>query len=164
MLLAHVQPPRALDSILGPHRGAAPLVTLHLDAEDADEFFALVEQTACSAQDALAQRRLGHLVDRLNDGLADQVDPGAHLVRPAATSLGYTHKQGQYLAFIYFYDQVHRRPPSEADMQAFFRVSPPAVHQMVLTLQRRQFLVRTPGKARAVRLLLRAEQIPPLDA
>ena len=46
----------------------------------------------------------------------------------------YTKKQGQYLAFIYYYTKINRRPPAEADMQRFFRVTPPTVHQMVLTL------------------------------
>ena len=45
---------------------------------------------------------------------------------------GFTEKQGQYLAFIYAYSRMFRRPPAEADMQRHFRVSPPSVHQMVL--------------------------------
>ena len=56
----------------------------------------------------------------------------------AARSLSgqsFTEKQGQYLAYIYAYMRLHRRPPAEADMQQYFRVSPPSVHQMVLTLE-----------------------------
>ena len=45
-----------------------------------------------------------------------------------------TERQGQYLAFIDAYTRVHGRPPAESDMQRHFRVSPPSVHQMVLTL------------------------------
>src|SRR3546814_13144510 len=45
----------------------------------------------------------------------------------------FTDKQGQYLAFIDAYTRVNGRPPAEADMQRHFRVSPPSVHQMVLT-------------------------------
>ena len=48
----------------------------------------------------------------------------------------FTQKQGQYLAFIYAYTQLNRRPPAEIDMQRYFQVSPPSVHQMVLTLER----------------------------
>jgi hypothetical protein len=48
----------------------------------------------------------------------------------------FTPKQGQYLAFIHLYTRLHRRPPAEADMQEYFCVSPPSVHQMVLTLER----------------------------
>jgi repressor LexA len=34
----------------------------------------------------------------------------------------YTDKQGQYLAFIYYYGKIHGRPPSESEMQQYFRV------------------------------------------
>jgi len=54
----------------------------------------------------------------------------AGVSRPAKT---FTPKQGQYLAFINAYTRLHRRPPAEIDMQQYFRVSPPSVHQMVLT-------------------------------
>ena len=47
-----------------------------------------------------------------------------------------TAKQGQYLAYIHLYTRLQRRPPAETDMQEYFRVSPPSVHQMVLTLER----------------------------
>ena len=57
----------------------------------------------------------------------------AGVSRPAKT---FTPKQGQYLAFIHLYTRLHRRPPAETDMQQYFRVSPPSVHQMVLTLER----------------------------
>jgi Mn-dependent DtxR family transcriptional regulator len=39
-----------------------------------------------------------------------------------------------YLAFIYYYTKINRRPPAETDMQRFFRVTSPTVHQMMLTL------------------------------
>src|SRR5215211_5241276 len=48
----------------------------------------------------------------------------------------FTEKQGEYLAFIYVYSHMFQRPPAETDMQRYFRVSPPSVHQMVLTLKR----------------------------
>ncbi len=44
-----------------------------------------------------------------------------------APAKSFTPKQGQYLAFIYAYTRLHRRPPAEADMQQYFRVSPPSV-------------------------------------
>ena len=58
--------------------------------------------------------------------------------KPAAdtATASYTPLQGQYLAFIYAYATIHRRPPAEADMQAFFQVTPPSVHQMVVQLER----------------------------
>lgn len=49
----------------------------------------------------------------------------------------YTKKQGQYLAFIYYYTKVHRHPPSEAEMQGYFDVTPPTVHQMILSLEKK---------------------------
>ena len=39
-----------------------------------------------------------------------------------------TPKQGQYLAFLYYYTKVNRHAPAEADMQAYFGVTPPSVH------------------------------------
>ena len=39
----------------------------------------------------------------------------------------FTEKQGQYLAFIYAYSRMFRRPPAEADMQRHFRVAHPAI-------------------------------------
>jgi repressor LexA len=49
----------------------------------------------------------------------------------------YTDKQGQYLAFIYYYTKIHGRSPSEAEMQAYFGVTPPTVHQMVLSSRKK---------------------------
>jgi hypothetical protein len=48
----------------------------------------------------------------------------AGVSRPEKT---FTPKQGQYLAYIYLYTRLHRRPPAETDMQEYFRVSPPSV-------------------------------------
>ena len=74
----------------------------------------------------------------------------------------YTAKQGQYLAFIYYYTKIHGRSPSEADMQGYFQVSPPSVHQMVLSLERLGFIGRTPGQGRSLKLLLPRDQLPEL--
>jgi len=76
----------------------------------------------------------------------------------------YTPKQGQYLAFIYHYTQVNGRPPAEADIQRFFRVSPPTVHQMILNLEARGLLARAPGKPRSLRVLLQSEKLPGLTS
>ena len=75
----------------------------------------------------------------------------------------YTDKQGQYLAFIYYYSKVHRRPPAEADLQEYFSVSPPSVHQMILTLERRGLIERAPFQARSIRLLLSRDELPDLE-
>lgn len=78
-------------------------------------------------------------------------------------SANYTHKQGQYLAFIYAYTTLNRRPPAEADMQAFFRVTPPSVHQMVLQLERCQLIRRAPRVARSIELLVAPADLPLLE-
>src|SRR5262249_5418900 len=54
-------------------------------------------------------------------------------VSPSAKT--FTPRQGQYLAYIHLYTRLHRRPPAEADIQQYFCVTPPSVHQMVLTLE-----------------------------
>ena len=75
----------------------------------------------------------------------------------------YTDKQGQYLAFIYYYSKLNGRAPAEAELQRYFSVSPPAAHQMILNLEKRQLIERTPGQSRSIRLLLNREEIPDLD-
>ena len=70
--------------------------------------------------------------------------------------------QGQYLAFIHAYTKVNARPPAQADLQRFFAVTPPTVHQMVLALERRGLLRRTPGRARSLEVLVPADQLPTL--
>src|SRR5215204_1122722 len=56
-----------------------------------------------------------------------------------------TDKKGPYLAFLDAYTRVNGRPPAEADMQRHFRVSPPSVHHMVLTLERAGLIRRLAG-------------------
>ena len=73
---------------------------------------------------------------------------------------GFTEKQGEYLAFIYTYSHMFRRSPAEADMQRHFQVTPPSVHQMVLTLERNGLIRRQPGVARSIELLIAPEEIP----
>ena len=74
----------------------------------------------------------------------------------------YTPRQGQFLAFIYYYTKLNGQPPAEADMQRYFKVSAPAVHQMVVTLEKKGFIERVPGQARSIRLLLSREELPDL--
>jgi repressor LexA len=62
----------------------------------------------------------------------------------------------------HYYGKIHGRPPAEAEMQQYFRVSPPSVHQMILTLERRGLIERTPGHARSIRLLISREELPDL--
>jgi LexA DNA binding domain len=76
----------------------------------------------------------------------------------------YTFRQGQYLAFIHHSTTLHGRPPSEAELGQFFQVTPPSVHQMILTLERRGLIRRTPGESRSIRLKLPPAELPPLQS
>lgn len=74
-----------------------------------------------------------------------------------------TPRQGQYLAFIYYYTKLNGRPPAEADMQRYFRVSPPTVHQMILNLEERGLIARVPGEPRSIRVLLPRQDLPDFE-
>ena len=67
------------------------------------------------------------------------------------------------MAFIYYYSKIHRRAPAEADLQDYFKVSPPSVHQMVLTLEAGGFIARTPCESRSIRLLIPRAELPDLE-
>src|SRR5271157_1608145 len=75
----------------------------------------------------------------------------------------FTAKQGQYLAFIYNYTKIHRQAPAESDLERYFQVSPPAIHDMIKTLERNGLIGRTPGQARSIRLLVQPEHLPRLE-
>ncbi len=81
-------------------------------------------------------------------------------VSPSAKT--FTTKQGQYLAFIHLYTKLHRRPPAEADIREYFRVSPPSVHQMVLTLERVGLIKRQQRTARSIEVLVDPKCLPEL--
>jgi DNA-binding MarR family transcriptional regulator len=81
-------------------------------------------------------------------------------VSPSAKT--FTPKQRQYLAFIHLYTRLHRRPPAEADMQEYFRVTPPSVHQMVLTLERAGLIRRQPRAPRSIAVLVDPKSLPEL--
>lgn len=74
----------------------------------------------------------------------------------------FTEKQGQYLAFIHTYVLLNRRPPAEADMQAYFRVTPPSVHRMVVELERLGLIRRVPRQPRSIQLCVPTDEIPAL--
>jgi repressor LexA len=74
----------------------------------------------------------------------------------------FTLKQGQYLAFFHLYTRLHRRPPTETDIQQYFRVRPPSVHHMVLTLERSGLIRRRPRVARSIEVLVDPKHLPEL--
>ena len=73
-----------------------------------------------------------------------------------------TTRQGQFLAYIFHYSLMNGCAPAEADMQRYFRITPPSVHSMVLTLERRGFIQRVPGQARSIILLVPPDSLAPL--
>jgi DNA-binding MarR family transcriptional regulator len=75
-------------------------------------------------------------------------------------SAPWTALQGQYLAFIYAYTTIHGQAPAERDMQQFFHVTPPTIHNMVKSLERQGFIRRQPGVARSIQLLVSPEKLP----
>ncbi len=74
----------------------------------------------------------------------------------------FTEKQGQYLSFIFQYMKINGRSPAESDIQRYFKVSPPTVHQMVKKLESLGLIKRTPGVARSIQILVSQENIPEL--
>jgi DNA-binding MarR family transcriptional regulator len=81
---------------------------------------------------------------------------------PQTSAPVFTPLQGQYLAFIHAYTQLHRRPPAESDFQAYFEVTPPSVHQMILTLERQGLIERIPRVPRSITLRVAPESLPVL--
>jgi DNA-binding MarR family transcriptional regulator len=75
----------------------------------------------------------------------------------------FTPRQGQYLAFIHAYTLVNGRPPAHADIQRFFRLTPPTVHQMLLTFEKAGLISRQPGQPRSLVVLLEHRELPRLD-
>ena len=94
------------------------------------------------------------------DAFRVSIDPAPK--RDPSTPPPFTKKQGQYLAYIFNYSKIHGRAPSEADLQSYFRTTPPSVHQMIKTLELSGFIERTPMQARSIRLLVRPEHLPRL--
>jgi len=96
--------------------------------------------------------------------IADPPLSRATMNRVASDSLPvFTPRQGQYLAFIHAYTLVNGRPPAQADIQRFFQLTPPSVHQMLLTLERGGLISRQPGVPRSIAVLVDRYDLPPLE-
>ena len=89
--------------------------------------------------------------------------PEEEIRRRPAEKLPFTARQGQFLAFIHLYTKLNRRPPAEADIVDYFHVSPPTVHSMLKTLQKRGLISRQLGEGRSTRLLIDTATLPSLD-
>jgi hypothetical protein len=73
----------------------------------------------------------------------------------------FTPTQGRYLSFIHAYTTLYGYPPAESDIAKAFLVSPPSVNQMVKMLEKKGLILRHPGQARALEILIPEDEIPP---
>lgn len=94
----------------------------------------------------------------MRPGSAHLSNAAVHMARQWFTKL-----QGQYLAFIRSYERLHGVPPAEADLQRFFAVTAPAVHDMVVRLQQAGLVSRSPGRARSIRVRIPDADLPALE-
>ena len=74
----------------------------------------------------------------------------------------YTETQGQYLAFIFYYTKINGISPAQKDIQRYFSVTPPTVHQMIMHLEKLQLITRIPNKPRSLVVTLAEEHLPRL--
>jgi repressor LexA len=154
------------DEMTGRLRGATPRgsnLVVRLTLDDVDDLAGHVAAEANHCPEPRVRRVLDAVYDRLasiEHALTDEESPAGTVdlaLKP------FTAKQGQYLAYIYYYTKIHGRPPAESDLQRFFRVTPPVVHQMIKTLDARGLIERQPGAARSIRLRLTREELPDLE-
>jgi DNA-binding MarR family transcriptional regulator len=143
-----------------------PAVVIALALDELEDLLGYVAAEANHSKDPSVAKHLSRLHERLSriaESHADADEPLSVGAAAGPPPPRYTSKQGQYLSFIYYYTKIHRVPPAESDLQAYFHVSAPAVHQMVLTLEGRGFLQRVPGKPRSLQLLLSRDDLPVLE-
>jgi len=99
---------------------------------------------------------------------APTINRRAKHVKPPATSTKqqdqFTHRQGQFLAFIHLYRTLHRQGPAEIDMVKFFQVTPPSAHGMVVKLDELGLIIREKGVARSIRVAIPESELPKLEA
>ncbi len=72
----------------------------------------------------------------------------------------FTPTQGRYLSFILAYINRHGYPPAESEIAAALCVSPPSVNQMVKMLEKKGLILRHPGQARSLQVLVPEDEIP----
>ena len=139
------------------------------DADGAESHLAGLLQVGLDYTLDVARRHAVQIED-IGDGDSDRfigickvARHAISLYRRSPMAAKYTYKQGQYLAFIHMYTKMYRRPPAETDLQRHFRVTPPSVHQMILTLEGRGLISRIPWTPRSIQVLLPKEELPELD-
>ena len=143
--------------------GVASYKTSSADAKELREnLYAAAKKPLQTILEGKAYRLRVAIFDSFGeDAFAVSIDPAPKLDPSIAPS--FTAKQGQYLAFIYNYTKMHRQAPAESDLERYFRVSPPSIHEMLKTLQRKGLIERTPGQARSIRLVVQPEHLPRLE-
>jgi DNA-binding MarR family transcriptional regulator len=122
---------------------------------------AVMEYTSIEAWTAMenAAQAIGTALRRL-----EAAEPGTG-PSPARAASAPTHRQGQFLAYIREYMRQNYRGvvPTHSDLQRFFNLTAPSVNSMLVRLEQRGFIRRTPGVARGIELTIDPDQIPPLD-
>jgi len=74
----------------------------------------------------------------------------------------FTDKQGQYLAYIYYYTKLNGVAPAHTDMQSYFQVTPPTVNQMIKTLEKKGLIQKQPRLARSIQIIIPTNLLPEL--
>jgi hypothetical protein len=76
-----------------------------------------------------------------------------------------TPKQGQFLAYILAYMRSNHAglAPTHAAFQRFFNLTAPSVNSMLIRLEQRGFIERTPGQARGIKLTIDPALLPELE-
>ena len=75
----------------------------------------------------------------------------------------YTEKEGQYLAFIFYYKKINGVSPAQIDLQRYFEVSPPTVHNMLLKLEKKNLINRVPNAPRSLTINIKECELPRLQ-
>ena len=102
----------------------------------------------------------GHFaLDAVNKDLARLASLKVH---SRAQPVSFTRRQGQYLAFIHYYTKVNGYPPAQTDIQRYFGVTGPSVHNMLKTLESRGLISKVAYEARSVRVLIDPGDLPDL--
>ena len=130
----------------------------HLHGAIQDEVLRAETPTEVEAAIQIAAEGITEAIRRLEDTDSQKA--------PSATLRGGpTRQQGQFLAFIREYMMRNEAgvAPTHANFQRFFNLTPPSVNSMLIRLEKRGFIRRVPGKARAIELVIDPEWIPPLD-
>jgi repressor LexA len=153
----------------------------HLTGDDFDQeswtefvraFFDSLPERVCSGPKGEKTERLIRVLRRVLEKkfgpIPDPADVPAQgqatEVAPPAREAKFTRRQGQYLAFINQFRQLHRRGPDEADLAGYFGVTPQSACQTLAKLESLGLITREAGVPCSARVAIPAEKLPALDA